>query len=370
MKAHLQQIEHNLLQLRHLYAHFGYVHYKMNRFEAYDLYVANKDFLANNNVITFTDTDGKLLALKPDVTLSIAKNYRYTPGAVQKVYYSENVYRPAGSTKTYKEILQMGLECMGDLDIYQISEVLFLAAKSLNTLTDRYILDLSHMGFINGMCHALGFSGESMSTYLHLLQGKNTHGIQQLCHTLHIERTLTAKAIGLATLSGSAKEILPQLSALCLNETMRRAVDQLSAIHAALSAQGVDQLQLDFSLAGDMHYYNGILLRGYIDGIPYSVLTGGQYDILMVKMGKPTGAIGFAIDLELLHRYAPMKDGADVDILLLYDEHVSPQAILHTVRALSNKTDESTVQAQRTIPPGLRYRKLMKLDGKGLIEID
>ena len=66
--------------LRELYASYGFTHYKMSKFEEYDLYVKNKDFLVSDNVITFTDTDGKLMALKPDVTLSIIKNGSYDAG--------------------------------------------------------------------------------------------------------------------------------------------------------------------------------------------------------------------------------------------------------------------------------------------------
>ena len=131
----LKKEDINMLSLRQLYEHFGYVHYKMNKFEEYDLYAENKDFLAGDKIITFTDTNGKLLALKPDVTLSIVKNYNDIPGVVRKVYYNENIYRTSKSTKTYKEIMQMGLECIGDLDIYQIAEVLILAAASLATLS-------------------------------------------------------------------------------------------------------------------------------------------------------------------------------------------------------------------------------------------
>ena len=64
-------------KLRSLYLSYGYLSYKMSKFEEYDLYATNKDFLVSDRVITFTDTDGKLLALKPDVTLSILKN-KYT----------------------------------------------------------------------------------------------------------------------------------------------------------------------------------------------------------------------------------------------------------------------------------------------------
>ena len=78
--------------LRILYSRYGYSRYKKNKFEEYDLYAKNKDFLISDSVITITDVGGKLMALKPDVTLSIAKNTRDEPG-IRKLYYNENVYR-------------------------------------------------------------------------------------------------------------------------------------------------------------------------------------------------------------------------------------------------------------------------------------
>ena len=78
--------------LRSLYGKYGYAQYKMNKFEEYDLYVKNKDFLISDSVITFTDTNGRLMALKPDVTLSIIKNSKDIAGMVQKFYYNENKY--------------------------------------------------------------------------------------------------------------------------------------------------------------------------------------------------------------------------------------------------------------------------------------
>ena len=123
--------EKAIFKLRSLYKSYGYSKYRMSKFEEYDFYVRNKDFLISDNIITFTDSDGKLMALKPDVTLSIIKNSKDEEGAVQKVYYNENVYRASGDTRDVKEIMQVGLECIGDIDNICVSEVVLLAAKSL-----------------------------------------------------------------------------------------------------------------------------------------------------------------------------------------------------------------------------------------------
>ena len=132
----LTSSERAAFSLRSLYRQYGYLPFKMSKFEEYDLYVRNKDFLISDNVITFNDTDGRLRALKPDVTLSIIKNSSCEPGCKQKVYYNENVYRVSQKLHRFKEIMQVGLECIGDTDILDTYEVVLLAVKSLAEITE------------------------------------------------------------------------------------------------------------------------------------------------------------------------------------------------------------------------------------------
>ena len=85
MNLLLESDEQAIFKLRSLYKSFGYSKYKMSKFEEYDFYVRNKDFLVSDNIITFTDTDCRLMALKPDVTLSIIKNSGEFAGYVRKM---------------------------------------------------------------------------------------------------------------------------------------------------------------------------------------------------------------------------------------------------------------------------------------------
>ncbi|MCQ2449065.1 MAG: ATP phosphoribosyltransferase regulatory subunit, partial [Clostridia bacterium] len=131
----LQPVEKIVFALRELYLKNGYRPYRMSKFEEYDLYAGNKDFLVSDNVITFTDIGGKLMALKPDVTLSIIKNSTDLPNAVQKIFYDENVYRVSKGTGSYKEILQSGVECFGNDGVNEIAAMLVMAAAGREMLT-------------------------------------------------------------------------------------------------------------------------------------------------------------------------------------------------------------------------------------------
>lgn len=167
--------EQAIFALRGLYQRYGYTPYKMSQFEEYDLYVRNKDFLISDRIITFSGEGGKLMALKPDVTLSIVKNAPEAHGVVQKVYYSENVYRD------YREIMQAGLECVGDLTDYDIAEAVVLAAKSLALLGENYVLDISHMGLVGAVLNRLGFDTDEQKKIMTCLRQKNTHELRALC---------------------------------------------------------------------------------------------------------------------------------------------------------------------------------------------
>lgn len=127
----LKRAEAATLKLRSLYETYGYRKYRMGRFEEYGLYAANRSFLPSEHILTFTDLDGRLMALKPDITLGIAKNTKAGRDFCEKVYYIESVYRESKESHTYKEISQMGLECMGGVDSFVITEVVGLAVQTL-----------------------------------------------------------------------------------------------------------------------------------------------------------------------------------------------------------------------------------------------
>ena len=313
----LDDTERIIFALRALYSAHGYRRYKMSKFEEYDLYARHKDFLVSDAVITFTDTNGKLMALKPDVTLSIVKNNQVEAGETRKLFYNENVYRVSRGSNSFKEIMQTGLECIGAVDTACLSEVLLLAAESLRTVSTSYVLEISDLSLLSAFTNGLTEDQKVMDQILKCVQEKNQHGLTELLDTCvsktqsyEDERqaeklTLQAEKLKkLLQIYGSPAKVLPDLKDLCSgNPAAEEALQQLSdAVSVFSGTPHGSRVQIDFSSAADMNYYNGIVFRGFIDGVPESVLSGGQYDILMRKMGRKAGAVGFAVYLDLLER--------------------------------------------------------------------
>ena len=364
----LENGERAAFGLGQLYRKYGYVRYKVSKFEEYDLYVQNKSFLVSENVLTFTDTDGKLMALKPDVTLSIVKNSTDGENSIQKVYYNENVYRTSQGAGEFKEIMQTGLECIGDIDTYSVGEVIMLAAKSLESISKKYVLDLSHLGFVSALLESLSDNEVTRRELLRLMGDKNIHGIRSLCENAGIGGDGCDDVCRLAKLYGPVAKSLGELLPLVRNDEMRAAYEELATLVDIIRVYGFeDKVFLDFSIVNDMNYYNGIIFRGFIDGIPAGVLSGGRYDNLLKKMGKTSGAIGFAVYLDLLERFGDSGEYFDVDVLLTY-EGASPKDIIDAVKLLSSYG--KTVKVQKTNDGRVKYRQLaaVRRGGVGILE--
>ena len=301
------------LQLRQLYEGAGFRHYHMSRFEEYGLYQQNRRFLSDEQVLSFTDLDGRLMALKPDVTLSIAKNAQVEPQGCGRYYYSENVYRPSQESHTFQEISQMGLECIGCLEEGTAAQVVSLAVSSL-ALTERdFVLELSHMGFVTGLFDAVGAPESIRPRLLTCIRDKNVHELRKAAEAAGLSRQGTDALCRLGTLAGPWQEVLAAAEVLALNAAMGAALEELRGLCRALEDQGqTDHWKLDFSLVNDMEYYNGLVLQGYLAGAPRAVLRGGQYDPLAEQFRPGARAIGYGLYLSELDRPVQPESGETV----------------------------------------------------------
>ena len=296
-----------VFSMRDLFVKKGYRQFKMSKFEEYDLYSKNKDFLVSDGVITFNDTNGKLLALKPDVTLSIIKNCKEKAQGVQKYFYNENVYRISESSHAYKEIMQTGLECIGDVTSNEVGEVTALALECLKVISDSYVLTLSHVGLTNAILEDYGVSEEIKLAVLSAIADKNAGELKALVgeETFSVLKRLIHNY-------ASVKESLSAIQEIVKSPKCEKLFTEFKTLCYSLWAFGYNEnISIDFSLTSPDGYYSGIVFKGFVSGVAQRVLSGGQYDNLMQKMGRKSGAIGFAVYLDGLERASeiPEDDG-------------------------------------------------------------
>lgn len=353
--------EDAMLSLQSLYRRYGYSRYKMGKFEEYELYLRNKDFVPSGSIIAFSDGTGRMMALKPDLTLSIVKNYRYKANYAEKIFYNENIYRTVKPSGAQKEMAQTGLECLGDIDIYQVAEVTKLAAQSLEMLGRDYVLEISHMAMILDILKDV--EDDAKESIISLIGQKNMDGVRKVCDVNSIPEETEKNIEKLIGTYGEPDKVLESLEDIEFGKEGKAALKELETVIGILDEDPKGYpVKIDFSIVNDMNYYSGILFKGFVEGVPKSMLSGGRYDKLMKRMDKKGGAIGFALYLDNLEYIKSDDQGYDVENVLLYGDEDNPDDVTKAAAELSN---DSVVLVERSVPEKLRYRSLYKMkDGE------
>lgn len=358
-----------LTSLRTLYEGLGYIRFSMRRFEEYGLYLENKSFLKSENVLTFTNPDGKLMALKPDVTLSIVKHARKERKGLERVYYQESVYSYSAVNREVTEIEQMGVEAMGDVDGYTVSEIVRLAVESLKIIGLPYILDISHMGFTAGLLSGAGLSPEQQADTLSLIRRKSAHELDAYLQSQRIAADTAGRIIRLTKLAGPFDQVFPAALELSVNDQTDAALAELKALYETLdAADAADALRLDLSMLNELDYYNGIVFQGYVQGAPRAVLSGGRYDLLMRRFGKEADGIGFAVYLDELNRSLNDIRALDADVLVLYRDGDDLNALHQAVFGLAAEGLRVITRKGETAPD-LKVGRILRFRNGSLEEV-
>ena len=314
----------------------------------------------------FKALGGALKALKPDITLSIMKS---NGGDSEKVYYNENVCREVGGA--FREILQVGVESVGQIDPYAEAEVIALAARSLEQLSPKYVLALSDVSFVGSLLDQMGLSAPVRGKVLGLVARKNVPGLCVLAERGELTGEQADGLRELVELYAPLKEGIGRVGRLAKSNAAWEALRQLSLTAGLLESFGLEErVRLDFSLVNSMDYYNGVIFQGFLPGLHTPVLSGGRYDNLPRKMGKQVGAIGFALSMGLLEERA---DGGrfDADVLLTYGPDAELAGLAAFAEALrasgrSVRCERAGGSAQLRCRTELRYRSGMTPEEVGL----
>lgn len=339
MNANLINENSIVSNLINIYERFGFKKIKLSKFEDYNLYNNNKDFLQTEHILTFMNLNGNLKSLRPDVTLSIVKKVlKDNEKETQKIYYIEDIYKIVSNE--YKEIPQVGVEIIGKLNNYSNLEIISMAIESLKSINKNYILEISNIDFISAIFDEIDLEENLKIEILNNIYLKNKHDLEKLLNK-NVDNKYKKYILSFIELSGNYKDILKKLKSLIINKKMQKSYEELKSLSFVFELyNNFDKILLDFSIESQLGYYNGIIFKGYIKESNDIILSGGRYDKLLNKFNSNKNAIGFAIYMDKL--YEKNKTSDFIDILILYksgDENI----LLNEVRKFMNKNKKVRV---------------------------
>ena len=274
--------------------------------EFYDVFSPENHGIPQENMYKLVDMKGRLMAVKPDLTMPIARlactRLRDHPLPL-RLYYNQNAYRinPADSGHS-DEVDQIGIEVIGVGGRRADLEALDLAICSMESCgLNNYRIEIGHIGIFNALTARLKLDARHKEQLRELIMTKNYPALNDQMDRMKDMQTAAALKRLPALFGG--EEVLDELKTLVDDEEIGRVVDYLCSLLADLKELGADRhISLDLGIVGRNEYYTGIVFQGYTEGIGDTVLTGGRYDTLLSDYGMDLPAIGFGIDVDAVAR--------------------------------------------------------------------
>ena len=270
--------------------------------EFYDVFNLNSRYFPQENLYKLTDSKGRLLVIRPDSTMPIARVVatRLKDATLPlRLYYNQAVYRTEPALKGRSdEIVQTGIELIGSQLKIADLEVISTAVSSLKSFGMKFSLELGHIGIFKALVSKLEISDAKKEEIRQLIETKNFPALNDLLDSIG-NNSVTDALKKLPGLFGGA-EIFEKAEQLMPDENIKKILDELKQIYKdAAELCGEDgEITVDLGVVNKTDYYTGIIIKGYLSGHGREVLSGGRYDKLISVFGYDIPAVGFAVNVD------------------------------------------------------------------------
>lgn len=249
------------------------------------------------------DASGELLALRPDVTMQLARmvatRLRGQEGPV-RLRYTQRVFRDVDTQFEAREMTQVGIECIGPSGVEADAEVVGLLARALAAVgLERFTIALGTVGVVRALLEACEMDGAWKNSVLAAYHASDFVALDELCAQEGVPAAFAQAIASLPRIRGG-REAIDEAKALVEPLGCADGLDVFAATFDALATAGLaDALLVDFSIMSSFDYYTGIVFEAYAPGVGELLGSGGRYDTMLAGLGAdPRPAAGFSFYLE------------------------------------------------------------------------
>ena len=283
---------------------YGYRMVQIPTFEYFDVYNVTTPTQAEH-MFKFFDNDGRMLALRPDLTTSVARMAATKPAAGKlplRISYCGSAFRNEEnfSQARQREFTQVGVELIGANSVNADAEIIQIAIETfLKSGIKNFQIDLGQVEFFKGLVEQAGLSDSESDLIRSHINDKDFIAVQSVLDNLNINSNMKSMFQNLATMFGGIEIVDKALCDNDLNQRSKDALKNLKDVYSILVEKDLDKyVSIDLGMVQNIDYYTGIIIRGFTYGVGFPICSGGRYDNLLAKFGRDIPATGIAIGVE------------------------------------------------------------------------
>lgn len=326
-------IESRIKKIFHLY---GYHDIQTPTFEYFDVFRKEIGTTPAKELYRFFDKEGNTLALRPDITPSVARVaatlFEEETLPIRLCYTGNTFVNHSNYQGRLREVTQMGAELINDDSVEADAEMLALSIETMLSIgVKEFQLTVGNVDFLNSLFEDAVLDDEAKERVMELVNNRNFFGVEEFLEQTHLLRSTKEAFSALNGLVGGV-EVLERARDIAPNATGIMAIKRLEKIYQILEMYGVEKyVTFDLGMTGIHGYYTGIIFRGYTYGTGDAIIKGGRYDHLIEKFGKQSPSIGFVIVVDELMN-AMMRQKLRVlytrkNTIVLYEENRFQDAV-------------------------------------------
>lgn len=286
-----------------IFRRYGYRQVESPMFEYIEVFAEERQGNTSpSQMYQFFDRDGSTLALRSDMTPPIARiaatAYANDEGPLRFCYFG-NTFRFNGSYEGKpREVSQAGIELMGVSSAEADAEVIAVAIHSMLAAgLSAFKVTIGQVPFFKAVLQEAGLCEEESKRLQDYIAGRDYVAAEQLVKKSGMPEESRRLFLELPKLVGTGK-MLRYAAGLTKKAEAIQALKELGKLYTLLVHYGVEQyVTFDLGMVNKLHYYTGIIFRGYTEGTGYAVLSGGRYDGLVKQYGRKLPAVGFGIKI-------------------------------------------------------------------------
>lgn len=294
--------------LHGLFESKGYSEVTTPGLEFFDVFQSDAGYYPQERLYKMTDSKGRLLALRPESTMPIARvtatRLKNAPLPL-RLYYNQSVYRFEPALKGRSdEVTQMGIELLGSASYMADVEMVTTAIEALVAYSGgsvNYSLELGDAGVFKELMRELNATPEQRENIRYLIETKNYPALNDELDAMRDSKAAAALKKLPALFGG--EEVFEKASQLYSNQRMDEILLDLQKLYQDLSKViGEGRLTVDLGMVNNADYYTGVIIKGYLEGYGEEVLAGGRYNKLLSDFGYDIPATGFAVNVDAVSK--------------------------------------------------------------------
>lgn len=319
--------------------------------EFYDLFSEDISGIPMENMFKMSDSKGRLMVVRPDSTLPIARMASTRLQNAEKplrFYYNQRVYRyNPGLTGRSNEVMQAGIELIGAKGMRADLEVITTAIDALSKCVPDFRIEIGHAGFFRALANRLPVSARRREKIRSFIESKNYSALNFTLDKL--EQTPYVNIIRQLPRLFGGIEVLEEACQLCDDQEALQTLDYVREIYQHLSRYGLgERLMIDLGLVQRNDYYSSIVFSGYVMGSGEPVLIGGRYDNLLDSFEASAPAIGFGINVDALAKVMLKRDSLPQKQPTMVLVHAAPGHEIEAIRYTQTLL-EANIKAENSV---------------------